>query len=138
MADCEWVILCDYAFSAEGGKLCLIGIFDKIHARAVPSTHLQAAIAFGLLGDEGEQVALRVQIVRPTGGVLVHIGGPATLGRGVTRGNLPLHELVLPDFGNYAIEVYNGDVLLRTTTFSVVPLTTQSPAGGRGGEAPES
>jgi hypothetical protein len=136
MADCEWVILCDYAFAAEGGKLCLVGIFDKIYTNAVPSTHAQAAVAFGLLGDDGETVTLRIQIVRPTGGVLVNVGGPAKLGPGVTRGHIPLHQLVLPDFGNYAIEVYNGETLLRATTFAVEQrVPTRSPA--QGGEGPQ-
>lgn len=28
MAECEWAIVCDYAFLDAGGKMCLIGIFD--------------------------------------------------------------------------------------------------------------
>lgn len=137
MADCEWVILCDYAFAADGGKLCLIGIFDRVNAAAVPATHPAAAIAFGIIGEANETIDLRIQVVRPTGGVLLTLGGPAQLATsGTTRGSLMLKDITLPDFGNYGIHVYNGEELLKTMTFSVteVPGATRSPEpGARGG-----
>ena len=56
MAECDWAILCDYAFQDIGRKTCLIGVFDRIFALTVPTVLVQAAIGLKLLGTPGEQV----------------------------------------------------------------------------------
>lgn len=133
MAECEWVILCDYAFAAQGNKLCMVGVFDNISTASVPQVHLMAAIGFSLIGESGETVDLQVQVVRPTGGVLQRLGGPTDLGpAGVTRGSVTLQGMVLPDFGSYAIEIYDGEELLRSTTFVVKRLDPPSSAPDKG------
>jgi hypothetical protein len=131
VAECEWLILCDYAFNADRGKLCLIGIFDRIFAGSVPTKHHQAALAFHLLGEPKEALELRFEIVRPTGATLLSLEAQTQLGdTGVVRGSLGIGDLLLPDYGNYALQLYSNDTLVKTATFTVQQSPTQSPQPG--------
>ena len=51
MAEVEFMHLCDYAFQAEGGKACIIGIFDGIGAHVFPATHMLMTIAVKFQGQ---------------------------------------------------------------------------------------
>lgn len=134
MAECEWLILCDYAFQAERGKLCLIGIFDRVFATSVPTKHHMAAVAFLLVGEPKEKVALKLEIVRPTGGSLLSLEMESQLGdTGVSRGNIGIGDLLLPDFGNYALQIYANEALIKTSTFTVQQTTPQSTQPGADG-----
>ena len=79
MAECEWAILCDHTFKDEHGKICLIGIFDRISAKSVPTTHHQLAVVMKFVGDPKEQIRFRVEIVRPTGGLVGAFSGEGHL-----------------------------------------------------------
>lgn len=129
MAECDWAILCDYSFLDVGRKMCLIGVFDRIFAPAVPTAQHQAALALKIVGEPTEHVMFRVEIVRPTGELLATLGGEATLGEAGT-GELQLNMagLPLPDYGLYAFNVFLDDQLTRTAGFSVAkpPETTRS------------
>jgi hypothetical protein len=121
MADCDWMILCDYAFRDEGRKSCLIGTFDRIFARSVPVTHSRMALAFKLVGDADEPVKFRVQIARPSGAELGQMGGETKLSEvGTTEINLNVINLQLPDFGVYAFNLYVNDQLAKAASFSVL------------------
>ena len=39
MVACDWAVFCDYAFEDNRGKLCLIGLFQYIHAASFPANH---------------------------------------------------------------------------------------------------
>ena len=120
MAECSWAILCDYSFLDVSRKMCLIGIFDRVWAQAVPTTHHQAALALKLIGDPNEKVAMKVEIVRPAGGVLATLGGEVTLGdTGSGEFNMNIAGLPLPDFGLYAFNIYLNEKLEKTVGFSV-------------------
>jgi len=124
MADCEWAILCDYTFKDQGGKICVIGIFERIHAAAVPATHHQTGIVLRIVGEPRETVQFRIEIIRPTGGILGKIEGAGDLSdTGTAQMNMNLGALSLPDFGTYAFQVYIGDQVSKQATFLVVPLT---------------
>ena len=64
MAECDWAILCDYAFLDSNRKQCLIGAFDNIFAANVPSGLPRAAVALKILGNPSEQVTFRLEILR--------------------------------------------------------------------------
>jgi len=123
VAECDWVILCDYAFHDIGRKTCLIGIFDRIFAPSVPTAHHQAALAVKLVGDPKEKVAFKVEITRPAGGTLANLGGEVELGdSGTGELQFNMAGLPLPDYGLYAFNVYLGDQLAKTAGFTVAPL----------------
>ncbi|MFQ5880955.1 MAG: hypothetical protein ACE5I9_00595 [Candidatus Methylomirabilales bacterium] len=110
--------------------MCLIGIFDRIFASAVPATHHQAALALKLVGEPKERVQLRVEIVRPTGEVLkkIEVGGELN-DVGTAEIPIGMAGLPLPDFGIYAFNVYIGDELARTIGITVVRPPQKSPQG---------
>jgi hypothetical protein len=129
MAYCEWAMLCDYAFLDSAGKLCLIGVFDKIFAASVPTMHPQAALVIQLKGSTGEKIGLRVHIVRPGGTVLLKLEGDLVIGPGGGAGaNMRLINLQLPDHGPYSINVYLADDLVKTLPLTVAPPQVNSPS----------
>lgn len=114
MTKCEWALLCDYAFLDVGRKMCVIGIFDRIYALNVPATHHQAALAMKLVGEPKEKVKLKIEIVRPTGGVLARVEGSGELSEtGTAEIQFNVGNLLLPDWGIYAFNVYIGDELAK-------------------------
>jgi hypothetical protein len=121
MAECEWAILCDYAFLDLNRKTCMIGVFDKIFASSVPSALHQSALAIKFSGAANETVNFKVQILRPIGsGQLASLEGNVTLVEtGTAEMQFNIVGLPLPDYGAYAFNVYSGDVLLKTITFLV-------------------
>jgi hypothetical protein len=128
MAECDWAILCDYAFLDVRRKICLIGIFDRIFTQAVPSIQHQAALAMKIVGQPGEHVALRVEVVRPTGGQLVKFEGNVDLGdTGAAEVQFGIVSLPIPDFGLYSFNVFIGDELAETVGFLVMQPPQMQP-----------
>lgn len=120
MADCDWAILCDYAFLDVNRKMCLIGTFNQINSAAVPSVHPQASLALKIIGEGNEKVPIRVEIVRPSGGLLGKLEGEIQLGEsGSGEVNLNMAALPIPDWGLYSFNVYLGDQLTKTAGFTV-------------------
>src|SRR5438034_10368180 len=107
MAECDWVILCDYAFLDQAGKMCLIGAFDRVFATGVPSALHQSSITMKLLGDPAETIEFKVEIIRPTGGVLASVGGTITMpDPGSKNIQFNIAGLPLPDYALYSVNVY--------------------------------
>ncbi len=130
MATCDWALLCDYAFQDVNRKLCVIGIFDRIFAPAVPATQHQAALALKLVGEPRERVRIRLEVVRPTGEVLARIEGGGELGEaGTAEIHLGMAGLPLPDFGIYAFNLFVGDQLARTLGVTVSQPPQANPTG---------
>lgn len=120
MADCEWAILCDYAFQDVNRKMCIIGAFSEVTATAVPAVHNAAALVLRITGDANERVTVKVEIVRPTNGLLGQVEGELQLGgTGTGELHLALNQLPLPDWGPYSFNVYFGDTLMKTVGFVV-------------------
>jgi hypothetical protein len=124
MAECDWAILCDYAFLDVGRKTCMVGVFDRVFSPTVPSALHQAALALKLLGNPAEQINFRVEIIRPTGGQLATFGGTVAVAEnGSVEVQVRIVGMPLPDFGVYGINIYAGDALLKNIGF----LVTQPP-----------
>jgi len=120
MAECDWAILSDYAFLDVSRKMCLIGVFDRIYATAVPTALHQSSIAMKMLGNPGENVSFRIEIIRPTGGQLASVQGSVlVLDSSSADVQLNIAGLALPDYGAYSVNVYVGNELSRVTTFVV-------------------
>jgi hypothetical protein len=128
MAVCTWAVLCDYAFLDAQGKTCLIGIFDRITTRGVPSVHGQAALVLRLRGEPNESVRVRVEVIRPTGAPQGRMEQEVQLTpQGESAVQLNIVGLPLPDFGRYAFSIAVNDETQQTIEFQVVPLTTNAP-----------
>jgi hypothetical protein len=120
MAECDWAILCDYAFHDAGRKTCMIGVFDRVFTTNVPTVLLQAALAVKFLGSSGEQVNFRVEIIRPTGGQLATFGGSIVIAEnGTVELQVRMAGLQLPDFGVYGLNIYAGETLIKNVSFQV-------------------
>ncbi len=132
MVSVEWAVLCDYAFQDAGRKTCIIGIFDRIFAAGVPATHHQAAVVIKLVGEPQERINLRLAISRPTGETLAEVRGEGRLSdTGTEEIKLNLANFPLPDFGIYGINIYVGDTLAKTVTFTVTrPPQPTTPSQG--------
>jgi hypothetical protein len=125
MAECEWAILCDYAFLDVNRKTCIIGAFDKIFTPAVPSVLHQSALAMKFVGQPGTPISFRIEAIRPTGAQLIRFEATVQMGdTGSAEMQINIAGLSLPDHGVYAFNVYEGDELRKTITF----LVTQPPA----------
>ena len=132
MAKCEWAILCDYAFQDVGRKTCLIGVFDRIYASQVPTTHHQSALALKVFGDPQEKVRIRIEIRRPGGNQLAKLQGAAELGPGGTADlQFNIAGLPLPDFGDYSIKVFLNDKSVKEIRFVVTEPQPLIPGGER-------
>lgn len=121
MAECDWAVFCDYAFLDARGKMCIIGIFDNIYAKQVPTIHPQAFLVVQLRGKQKEGVSIRIEVVRPGGTSLLRIDGSGQIGDGGGAAmQLSLSPLQLPDWGRYDCNVYVNDALAYTAKFSVL------------------
>lgn len=137
MAECDWAILCDYAFLDVGRKMCMIGAFDRVFAPAVPSALHQSSLAMKLLGNPNETVNFKVEIIRPTGGQLAAFEGSVQVAEaGAAEIQFNIAGLPLPDYGLYSFNIYVENELLKTAGFLVMqppqaPAAQQPPQQGR-------
>lgn len=67
MPTIDWAFLCDYAFVDASGKSSIIGIFENINARSLPTTHSQMYIALGMKLNPGDNFEVSSKITSPTG-----------------------------------------------------------------------
>ena len=124
MADCDWIILCDYAFPAMHGKLCMIGVFDVILATKSPAKHPRLAIGFSVIGEPGETGTIKLEIIAPTAKVIAEAEANFTLpDAGSAQAHLEIPNLVLPEFGRYAIQIDLGDNLPKVAWFTLKQLS---------------
>ena len=79
MADVKYVHICDYAFTAQGGKPCIIGVFSEVSAPFFPYTHPSMAIALQIQGLPLEVILVRIELAGP-GQLLVEAEANVTTG----------------------------------------------------------
>jgi len=127
MITLKLALLADYAIISNEGKLCIMGIFDRIHAAQSPITHpaMHLVVTFEADSrDAGKKHSVEFELIDADGHGLFKIGGelffsPPPLGE-VARFNhiLNLNNLVFKDFGTYEFKVLvnqevRGSVPLR-------------------------
>lgn len=79
--DVTFAVLADYANVSREGKLNVMGIFDRVFARQLPSRFppMQLVIRLEALPAElGREHAIRIQLSDPGGGALFDINGGFT------------------------------------------------------------
>jgi hypothetical protein len=127
----EYMHICDYAFPAEGGKPCIIGVFDRVWGQSFPFRHAVMCIAIQLRGQAHETAAIRVEFGRPNGDVLAAIDANVVGGaEGGAFINLNMVNIEFPDAGRYTIRVRSGGQVLASQSIRA-ELRQQPPQAGQ-------
>ena len=120
MAEVEYLHVCDYAFAAEGGKPCIIGIFDVIRVSNFPATHPVMAVAMRFRGLAHEVMAIKIELCRPNGDVLVTMQADVTGGPdGGAFVQVNMSGTQFPEPGRYTIKVSSAGRTLASHSLQV-------------------
>lgn len=125
------LLLCDYALTAQDGKISAIGVFSQINVGRLPATHGRCFIVAILEASPGPH-ELTLQVVSPTGkptlqnAPRLRIDVPPN----ATTANIvaDLKGMKLEEIGRYRIEVRAGETVLGSTPFMVNLILRQPPA----------
>jgi len=126
------LVICDYALTAQDGKISAIGIFGQITVNRLPSVHGRFFIVAVLEADPGTH-QLSLQVVSPSGQPLLQ--RPPTMKMEVppntTTANIvaDVQGLRVRELGRHRIELRAGDRVLGTTPFTVNLAWAQQAAG---------
>jgi hypothetical protein len=126
------LVICDYALTAQDGKISAIGIFGQITVSRLPSVHGRFFIVAVLEADPGTH-QLSLQVVSPSGQPLLQ--RPPTMKMEVppntTTANIvaDVKGLQVRELGRHRIELRAGDRVLGTTPFTVNLAWEQQRAG---------
>ena len=134
----EIFALCDAATTDSGGKLNILGSFDRIYAGSIPVTHPLCALAIKLRFERLEEGEKRVRIsfmdsdgaaVMPTLDAATQVKFPPGEHSVTACLVLQIQQLKLPNFGEYAI-----DLAIDGRHEASIPLFVRSTSGvGSGG-----
>ncbi len=126
------LVICDYALTAQDGKISAIGIFGQITVGRLPSVHGQFFIVAVLEADPGTH-DLSVTIVSPSGEPLLQSPPAKTMEvpPNTTTANIvaDVKGLQIRELGRHRIELRAGDRVLGTTPFNVNLAWAQQQAG---------
>ncbi len=132
MADLQLhtLLLCDYALTAQDGKISAIGVFSQINVARLPATHGRCFIVAILEASPGPH-ELTLQVMSPSGkptlqqAPRLRIEVPAN----ATTANIvaDLKGMRIEEIGRYRIEVRAGDALLGSAPFNVNLVMRQQP-----------
>lgn len=133
MADLELhaLLLCDYALTAQDGKLSAIGVFSQINVQRLPAAHGRCFLV-AILGATPGRHEITFQVVAPSGrdtlqqAPRLRIEVPPT----ATTANIvaELKGLRLEELGRHRIEVRSGDRLLGSSPFNANLIMRRPPA----------
>jgi hypothetical protein len=114
----EIFTLCDAATTDAGGKLNILGSFDRLGAKEAPVTHPQCALAIKLRFERLEEGPKRIRIsfvdsdgasVMPTLDTNTRVQFPSGESTMTACLVLVLQQLKLPRFGEYSIDLAVDD-----------------------------
>jgi hypothetical protein len=116
------LLLCDYALTAQDGKISAIGVFGQINVMRMPATHGRCFIVAILEATPGAH-ELTFQVVAPSGkptlqqAPRLRIEVPPN----ATSANIvaDLKGMRLDEIGRYRIEMRVGDEVLGSSPFTV-------------------
>src|SRR5687768_6390492 len=132
MADLELhtLLLCDYALTAQDGKISAVGVFSQINIARLPATHGRCFFVAILEAAPGAH-ELSFQVISPTGkptlqqAPRLRIEVPPT----ATTANIvaDVKGMRLEEIGRHRLEVRAGDQVLGTSPFTVNLILRQTP-----------
>ncbi len=114
----EIFTLCDAATVDAGGKLNILGAFDRLNAREAPVIHPQCSLAMKLRFERVEEGRKRIRIafidsdgapVMPPLEATADVHFPEQDATSTVSLALNIHQLRLPRFGEYSIDVAVDD-----------------------------
>ncbi len=114
----EIFTLCDAATVDAGGKLSILGSFDRLNAREAPVIHPQCSLAMKLRFERVEEGKKRIRIafidsdgapVMPPLEATADVNFPGQDATSTVSLALNIHQLRLPRFGEYSIDVAVDD-----------------------------
>ena len=132
MADLQLhsLLLCDYALTAQDGKISAVGVFSQINVARLPATHGRCFIVAILEASSGSH-ELSLQVTSPTGKptlqqaprLRIEVPPNATTANIVAD----LKGMRLEEIGRHRIELRAGERLLGSTPFVVNLILRQQP-----------
>lgn len=132
MADLQLhtLLLCDYALTAQDGKISAIGVFSQINVGRLPATHGRCFIVAILEASPGPH-ELTLQVMSPSGkptlqqAPRLRIEVPAN----ATTANIvaDLKGMKIEEIGRHRIEVRSGADMLGSAPFNVNFVMRQQP-----------
>ena len=132
MADLQLhtLLLCDYALTAQDGKISAVGVFSQINVSRMPATHGRCFIVAILEATPGPH-ELSFQVVSPTGKPILQQAPKLRIEvpPNATTANIvaDLTGMRLEEIGAHRIEVRSGDAVLGSTPFIVNLILRQQP-----------
>lgn len=125
------LLLCDYAMTAQDGKISAIGIFSQINVAKLPAVHGRCFIVAVLEAEPGPY-ELTLQVVSPKGQPVLdqapqlRIEVPAN----ATTANIvaDLKGMRIGELGRHRIELRSGDRMLGSAPFNINLLWRQQKA----------
>jgi hypothetical protein len=134
MADVELhtLLLCDYALTAQDGKISAVGVFSQINVARLPAAHGRCFIVAILEASPGPH-ELTIQVISPSGKpslqqaprLRIEVPQSATSANIVAE----LKGMRLEEIGRHRIEVRAGDRVLGSSPFTVNLMLRQSQPG---------
>ena len=132
MADLELhtLLLCDYALTAQDGKISAIGVFSQINVQRLPAAHGRCFIVAILEASPGPH-ELTFQVISPSGRptlqqaprLRIDVPPNASTANIVAE----LKGMRLEEIGRYRIEVRAGDRILGSSPFTANLIMRQQP-----------
>ena len=132
MADLELhtLLLCDYALTAQDGKISAIGVFSQINVARMPATHGRCFIVAILEASSGTH-ELTFQVISPSGQptlqqaprLRIEVPPNASTANIVAD----LKGMRIAEIGRHRVEVRAGDRLLGSSPFTVNLILRQTP-----------
>ncbi len=124
MADVELhtLLLCDYALTAQDGKISAVGVFSQINVARLPAAHGRCFIVAILEASPGPH-ELTIQVISPSGKpslqqaprLRIEVPPSATSANIVAE----LKGMRIEEIGRHRIEVRAGDRVLGSSPFTV-------------------
>jgi hypothetical protein len=126
----DFLALCDFAMTSAEGKLSIIGIFDRMFVRDVPSSFLRFFIVAIVRGESDSTVKITYLVKTPSKKealnpkeIMVKIGSSGKANLTVDVANFPL-----PEVGEYQLIIKADGKELGSTLFYVSKVNTSDPS----------
>jgi hypothetical protein len=124
----EWAFICDYALIDVGGKLSIMGIFDRLFAATYPAAHPMLFIVTSWIGTPGSIAIIEVRYWSPNQDLIGAVQQQVAFGpEGKSTGVFQMPQLPLPMPGKYVFEFMAGGESMRHVDLTVTTPPEQQP-----------
>lgn len=122
-AKAEFVLLCDYAFTAEGGKLSIIGKFETIFVQSLPANHAEMFVVGTLKGEPFSEHVVKLHIKNSSGKELLQNSPEIKVKLSSQGGGNVLNRLFnfpIESTGEYQVYLTSGKEVLGKTNLHII------------------